>query len=100
MHISQPASGSACVKEGAVMGTLTTLIDLLLLQTCSHTCLQPSCFLCGCANPQISQCQSVETMLFIIYRELMSMVSLTSLLYNFEMDPVAKDDSPSISDLI
>lgn len=57
------------------MGTLTTLINLLLLQTCSYTCLQPSCFLCGCAKPQISQRQSVKTMLFIIHHELMSRVS-------------------------
>lgn len=81
------------------MGTLTTLINLLLLQTCSYTCLQPSCFLCGCAKPQISQRQSVKTMLFIIHHELMSRVS-SSLLYSFEMDPVANNDSPSISDLI
>lgn len=91
--ISQPATGSACAKEGAAVGTLTSLINLLLLQTCSYTCLQPSCFLCGCAKPQILQRQSVETMLFIIYHELMNMVPLTSLLQNFEMDPVRNDDT-------
>jgi len=39
-------------------------------------------------------------MLFILYHELMSMMFLTSLLYNFERDSVAKDDSPSFSDMI
>lgn len=32
-------------------------------------------------------------MLFIIYHELMNMVPLTSLLQNFEMDPVTNDDT-------
>lgn len=35
-----------------------------------------------------------------MYHEFMSMVSLASVLYNFEIDPVVNDDSPSISDLI